>query len=333
MNKTQITGMIFNIQRDSTEDGPGIRTTVFMKGCPMSCPWCHNPEGMKYTPELVWYDTRCIGDGACIKACPNEALSLTANGIVIDRVRCRACGDCVKACPAAALEVLGRKQTVEEVVSLALRDRVFFEKSGGGVTLSGGEPSMQVDFTLTIMRELKKENIHVALDTCGGVPWEKLQPLVELADLVLFDIKVMDRARHELYTGIPLELVLKNALNVSSTGTPMWVRTPVIPGHTDLVDNIQQVARFIKHQLPAVERYDILAFNNSCSVKYRRLDRQWLFEEEALLTDQAMEKLAGAAKEEGLPFVHWSGMTRLEASETPEQRTNVCINEQGSDQR
>lgn len=308
-----LTGTVFNIQRHSTEDGPGIRTTVFLKGCPMRCPWCHNPEGMEPQPQLVWYEVRCIGARECLAACPQQALALTPDGVLIDRRRCDVCGDCVEACPAAALEVIGKRRTVEEVAEIALRDRVFYETSGGGVTLSGGEPSLQDAFAAALMDSLRSEGVHLALDTCGGVSWRRLAPLIELSDLVLYDLKVMDEAKHRQYTGVPLDLVLGNAREIAAAGKAMWLRTPVIPGYTDDDENIRRLARFIGDELPTAERYDLLAFNNTCVNKYRRLGQLFPLAEEALLTDDKMERLAEAARAQGLSCVRWSGMTRRDA--------------------
>ena len=303
------TGVVFNVQRYSTEDGPGIRTTVFLKGCTMHCPWCHNPEGLRKNPELVWYEVRCIGARDCLQACPTGALTLTPEGMVIDRGLCNACGECEEACPAAALEVIGKVRTVGDVAAEALRDRVFYEKSGGGVTLSGGEPALQLDFSLALMEAIRAEGVHIALDTCGGVSGERMGPLIDLADLVLFDLKIMEPRAHLEHTGVALEMVLDNARRICEKGKTMWIRTPVIPGYTDTEENIRAIARFIREELPTVERYDLLAFNNTCDAKYRRLDMVFPLVGEGLLPDEKMISLAEAAHDEGLEVARWSGAT------------------------
>jgi pyruvate formate lyase activating enzyme len=314
-----LTGLVFNIQLHSTEDGPGIRTSIFLKGCSMRCPWCHNPEGISPSPELIWYEMRCLGAKECLNVCPKKALTLTSEGLIIDRQLCDACGKCVTVCPASALEVIGKQYTVDELAAKALQDRVFYEKSGGGVTFSGGEASLQADFSVALMERLKKEKIHLALDTCGGTKWPTLQRLVNLADLVLYDLKIMDTVNHQKFTGIPLNLVLENARRISKTGKPLWVRTPIVPGVNDLVENIRQTSRFIRENLPTVERYDLLAFNNTCASKYQRLGINWNLEQEGLIPEEHMEQLANTAKSEGLEFVHWSGLTRMGEKEATGQ--------------
>lgn len=306
------TGWIFHIQRHSTEDGPGLRTTVFFKGCPMQCPWCHNPEGMQPYPELVWYDVRCIGFQGCLKVCPRAALEIKEDRLVIRREQCDACGDCVPACPAQALEVLGRRMTVAEVIEAVLRDRVFYEKSGGGVTLSGGEPSRQPGFATVLMKALRKEGIHLALDTCAGTLWSNLRPLIELADLVLLDLKHMEEEKHLQWTGLPLQRVLENARRIATMNKRIWVRTPIIPGYTDTEENIRAISRFIRSTFPTIERYELLAFTNVPLKKYERLDRRWALAQADLLRREEMEWLTALARKEGVQEACWSGITRME---------------------
>jgi len=305
-------GIVFNIQRFSIEDGPGIRTTVFMKGCPLRCVWCHNPEGLEARPELMWFDVRCIGARDCLGACPTGALQLTRDGMVIDRGRCDACGLCQDACPAGALEVVGRRYTASEAFDEVMRDEVFYRNSGGGVTVSGGEPTMQPSFVAELMTACREAGLHVALDTCGYSSLEALERLLGLADMVLLDLKVMDEERHRELTGADLGPVLESARVISRSGKPVWIRTPVIPGCTDSAENITSLAGFIAGEIPTVERWDLLAFNNTCGSKYRRLDKTWRLEGKPLIARSEMEELAGLAGDSGVPHVAWSGVTRKE---------------------
>lgn len=303
-------GLIFNIQRHCTEDGPGIRTTVFLKGCRMRCPWCQNPEGVKPHPEIVWYDELCIRDEKCIGACSNEALVMAENGVKIRRERCDYCGRCVDVCPAGALEIYGKFYKVDEVVSLVLRDKVFYEKSGGGVTLSGGEPAVQSEFSAKLLGALKREGVHTAIETSLGVDWRLLKPVVEATDLVIMDIKLMDEEEHLKCLGVPLELVLMNAEKIAEMGKRIWVRTPIIPRYTDNTENIARIADFIRDNLPTAERYELLAFNKACVKKYKRLGVNWEFENEDLVSEERMNFLVEIARERGLRFMSWSGIAK-----------------------
>jgi len=302
-------GLIFNVQRFSTEDGPGIRTTVFMKGCPLRCPWCQNPEGMSPEPELVWYDVRCIGVRECLRACPEGALELTPDGMQIDRERCTSCGRCAEACPTAALEIIGRYWSPSALLMEVERDRPFYEESGGGVTVSGGEPMLQAGFVAEFFKLCHEAGIHTALDTCGYAPWDAFEMVLPYTDLVLYDLKLMDPGRHHALIGGSLELILNNARLIASS-KPMWIRTPVIPGYTDEEANIKAIAKFIVDELPTVERWELLAFNNLCIAKYRRLGRPFALTGAPLMRKGEMEALVRVARSMGVERVVWSGLTK-----------------------
>jgi len=303
------TGMVFNIQRFSIEDGPGIRTTVFMKGCPLRCVWCHNPEGLERRKQLMWFDVRCIGARDCLEACPVGALELTGDGMVIDREKCDGCGLCQVACPAGAIEVVGRESTAREAFDEVVRDEAFYRNSGGGLTVSGGEPTMQPRFVAELMGLCREAGIPTALDTCGYTSGDALERLLALSDMALLDLKLMDEARHRELAGVDLAPVLESARAITRSGTPLWVRTPVIPGCTDSEENIRAIAAFIKDELSTVERWDLLSFNNTCGSKYQRLGMKWELEGAPLIEKERMEGLARLAEEAGCK-VAWSGVTR-----------------------
>jgi len=302
-------GLIFNIQRFSIADGPGIRTTVFMKGCPLHCAWCHNPEGQLSSPELVWHDMRCIGARECLRVCPEDALTLTREGMSIERKNCNACGECVRACPSAALEVMGRNWSAEELMAEILKDEVFYETSSGGVTFSGGEPMMQVDFLTEVLPKCRQNRLHVALDTCGATSWESFERVLPWVNLVLYDLKIMDANRHKASTGVDNSLILENARRLADRRVPMWIRTPVIPGYTNDYENITAIARFIREELPTVERWDLLAYTNLGKPKYARLDRKYQLAQAPLLSRNEIESVWRTAVDL-VPVAHWSGATR-----------------------
>jgi pyruvate formate lyase activating enzyme len=312
--------MVLDIQRLSTEDGPGLRTTVFMKGCSLSCEWCHNPESIRFPAQVQWVEGgRCIGCGLCIAACPNGGLSRGPDGIEMDRDICDACGSCVAACPTGAMEQKGTPYDLGTLVNELLKDTAFFGKDGG-ITFSGGEALMQPEFVLAALRALKDEGVHTAVDTAGLVRWEHLQTALDTADLVLYDLKLMDSEEHRRLTGAPNELILQNARKLAAYvrehGRPeIWVRTPIIPGATDTENNIRAIAGFIASELEDVTaRWELCAFNNLCISKYERLGLEWQYAKSQKIERARLDALLAAARAL-LPHPEkaaWTGSAKLE---------------------
>lgn len=318
-------GIITNIQRCSTEDGPGIRTTVFMKGCPMSCTWCHNIETIDPASTVVWYAVKCIGDHACVRACPEDALEVAPEGLKIDRKKCTVCGSCEEACPTGAVKIMGKVWSSEDLIQELLRDEVFFETSNGGVTISGGEATYQAEFATEVAKGLHEEGVHVALDTCGYCSEKVLRKILPHVDLVLYDLKIMDSEKHKKFTGVPLETVLSNIRIVVESKKPVWIRTPVIPEHTNDGENIRDIARFIIENIPTIERYHLLAFNRMCIDKYALFDLEYPLKDYELISEETMAALAQIARDEGLSNVFWSGMTKnSNRDEKPKDEVNAC---------
>jgi pyruvate formate lyase activating enzyme len=308
-------GLIFEIQKMSTEDGPGIRTTVFFKQCPIKCVWCHNPESISKVPHIQWFKNKCIGCKTCIKVCPQRALSFDENGIIIDRNKCDICGICVEECPSTALNMIGKEWNLDDLFHEIEKDKVYYKKSEGGITVSGGEPTLQPKFLIKFLKKCKENGISTALDTCGYASKDTYEKILPYVDLVLLDIKEIDSEKHKKFTGVPNERILENAIMIlnylEKSNKKMWIRTPIIPKYTATKENIKGIGEFIVNQLRnKVERWDLLAFNNLCRSKYERLDIEWILKDEPSLTDEEMEKFYDVARKTGVKNVHWSGMTK-----------------------
>lgn len=236
-----LTGTVFNIQRFSIHDGPGIRTTVFMKGCPLHCAWCHNPESHAREPELAFYPAKCTLCGACVAACPQSCHAI-GDAHTLDRSRCVGCGLCAKACPFDALNVFGSTKTPEEVLTEVLKDKQFYINSGGGMTLSGGEPFSQPRFAIELLRLAKLEGLHNCVETCGFAPIETLEEAARHVDIFLYDIKETSPELHKKYTGVTNELILANLRRLDGIGVQTILRCPMIPGLNDRREHLLAVA-------------------------------------------------------------------------------------------
>jgi pyruvate formate lyase activating enzyme len=292
-------GMVTDIQRFSIHDGPGIRTTVFLKGCNLRCVWCHNPETLDPAPELQTHPERCIACGACVIACRHGAHTLEGGRHAYDRTLCVRCGECARTCYAEGLALVGREMSAEEVVAEALEDRVFYEASGGGVTLSGGEPLYQPDFARSILAGCRAAGLHTAIETNLAWPWSRVESVLPLLDLVMFDLKCMDSARHAEWTGAPNGRILENAARLAQAPVPLVVRTPVIGGFNDCEEEIAAIARFIA-PFPRLVRYELLPYHALGSGKWESLGKEYRGASLARPSAERMRELAAVARACGI---------------------------------
>ncbi|HAF71147.1 MAG: Glycyl-radical enzyme activating protein family [Acetothermia bacterium 64_32] len=304
--KGGITGLVFDIKRYAIHDGPGIRSTAFLKGCPLDCLWCHNPEGKDPRPVLSFVEARCLSCGACAAACPEGAIDFSPGSFPkTNRERCTACGACAAACPTGAREIIGRRYTPQGLIEELLQDRPFFEASGGGITFSGGEPLAQPEFLRECLILARKKGLHVALDTSGYAEPRLFLELARLSHLVLYDLKDMDEERHRKNTGVPLAPIMKNLQSLFEEGIPVWIRIPVIPGMNDGPETIRAYVDFLS-RLPTKPPVFLLPYHDIGKEKYRRLGVPSRLDGLKPPSRARMEELARAFSKAGLE-VHIGG--------------------------
>ncbi len=268
-------GQVFNIQKFSIHDGPGIRTTVFLKGCPLRCIWCHNPESWNLSSELMYDPEKCLQCGKCVKICPSMAHTVTDRHL-FDREKCMACGDCCKVCLPEALELCGTSRTVEEVMTEVLEDLPFYQNSGGGVTFSGGEPMFQFEFLKALLKVSRHHKLHTVLETCGFAPRVHYAEILPLADLFLFDIKIANPEKHRRLTGQDNRLILENLQFLNKSGVELHLRCPLIPGVNDSDVELADIGA-LAEGLKQVKMIEIVPYHPLGECKFRRLGKEPFF--------------------------------------------------------
>ncbi len=282
------TGNIINIQKYCVHDGPGIRTTVFFKGCPLSCWWCHNPESQNPKDEIMFFQERCTGCGVCAKRCPQNAIEIKNNISIVDLSKCTLCGKCTDFCPNNAKEYVGKKITVDELMNEIVKDQVFYDESNGGVTFSGGEPLLHADFLEEVLKRCRIRGIHTAIETSGFATWEKLEKVAKNIDLFLYDLKQINNEKHKKFMGVENVIILDNLKKLSDMGANIIIRMPLISGVNDDDEHIDGVIKFLSNI--KVIQVNLLPYHKMGMDKYRRLDREYKLTGMEKPSDEWMKK-------------------------------------------
>ncbi|UCD07996.1 MAG: glycyl-radical enzyme activating protein [Dehalococcoidales bacterium] len=291
--------MIIDITRMTVHNGPGIRTLILFKGCPLRCIWCSTPESQDKSAEIAYYPEKCNLCGDCIPVCPGNALTSGDESVIINRKLCDNCGLCVSICYSEALNLVGEEYTVEELVHEVEKDEVVYKHSGGGVTISGGEPLLEPEFTLELLHSFKQNNINTGVDTCGFVPRDTLESVLSYVDFFLWDIKHMNSGKHVEYTGVSNEFILDNLRFVSDSGTPVYLRLPLIPGYNDSEDNLRDVCEFAK-DLSSLVEIDLLPLHHLGKVRYAALGHHYPIEGIPLIRDEVLQEKKNLVESYGL---------------------------------
>jgi pyruvate formate lyase activating enzyme len=294
-------GMVFNIQRFSLHDGPGIRTTIFFKGCPLQCQWCQNPEGISISPLLLHYPDRCLDCSACIDTCEQKAIVRDTTGVRIDRQRCNLCLKCAAVCPVEAIQVAGKVFTVEELIIEAIKDRLTFEESGGGVTISGGEPFMQPEFLTALLKRLKIVGIHTAIETSGYAPWTYIEEAAKFIDLFIYDLKFIDSVSSEYYLGVQNSLILNNLKRLQQSGANLQVRMPLIPQVNDDQEKIKQMANFLTDC--GITELELIAYHNLGSAKYAAIGLDYMQNAPEIPTKAFVDTIKQSFEKQGIIII------------------------------
>lgn len=282
-------GLIISIEKTSIHDGPGLRTSVFLKGCPLHCLWCHNPESQSFLPELYYFDEKCVRCGTCLKVCKEGCHIITAGEHSIDRSKCTRCNACAAACPYSALEMKGETMDVDAVLVEVEKDREYYEASGGGLTVSGGEPLSQFEFTYELLFKAKEKKIHTCLETCGYVPTEKIIKIKNQVDLFLYDYKESDPKRHKQYTGVDNGLILKNLQELDKLGAKIILRCPIIPGLNDREDHFRGIGA-LADSLEHIAEVNIMPYHSFGKSKSKNIGKEYPLEAVKTVEKQQAEQ-------------------------------------------